>query len=621
MKKVVIVGENTDKPSGFGQQTDFLATALSDDYHVTVLSQDGVTKKKKSYRSITTGWTDYPQMDRLFESIKPDIFIMFGPLQAHGGFFLSELCKHVSPYLWLAWESVSPDLGLVAPLSQLPQQRIVHLSNFSRKIWAPYCTDNHPVIPHSVDTKEFCTLDEKHEDLCKELSEKYVQYIDPKAFKILFLDRNDSRKRHDLAIDVVRRLLAMGVNAQIIFHTKKKDASYDVAKLCELMGVPRERYVLTDFDWCKGLTKEDLNKLYNVCQARLSCSGGEGFGIPSIESMAAGCVNVVPNNTCFPEVVEDAGLLINCANLNGSFYQSAIYHDIDVSHATEILYTLAAKPDLRKSLSEKGLQVSKKYSEETVKNAWLRLLASQENKTPEILALYSHGIGHREKEISDIKLKAKIIANESKINEEILDIGCGEGILCEELNRMGVKCSGVDTNSHKIDLASPYATNFVSFSPQLTPDLTNYKAIHLNRPDHLSPLELAGLISEIPENIERIYLSVDTTPISQDKNRKLIMSRTWWLARFAKVGFVQSNTGGTLITATLPDFIVLARSPFVTKKLPVEDILNDHRRIVTKPEPEEVQNSNGTDVSVIEASEKAVRVSPRTKKDVDGYRV
>ncbi|MCT4664287.1 MAG: glycosyltransferase family 4 protein [Flavobacteriales bacterium] len=61
-------------------------------------------------------------------------------------------------------------------------------------------------------------------------------------------------------------------------------------------------------------TDEVLIELLNGAEALVNLSTYEGFGLPLVEAMACGCPVLAANNSCMPEIVKDAGLLVDPEN-------------------------------------------------------------------------------------------------------------------------------------------------------------------------------------------------------------------------------------------------------------------------------------------------------------------
>jgi glycosyltransferase involved in cell wall biosynthesis len=59
---------------------------------------------------------------------------------------------------------------------------------------------------------------------------------------------------------------------------------------------------------------DDLHKLYVAARCLVHPALYEGFGLPPLEAMACGTPTVVSNVSSLPEVVGDAGLLVDPRN-------------------------------------------------------------------------------------------------------------------------------------------------------------------------------------------------------------------------------------------------------------------------------------------------------------------
>ena len=75
----------------------------------------------------------------------------------------------------------------------------------------------------------------------------------------------------------------------------------------EIDGMEKDRILQVGY-----VDDEDVAALYSGAEWFVYTSQYEGFGLPPIEAMQCGCPVVVSNNSSLPEVVGDAGIMIDC---------------------------------------------------------------------------------------------------------------------------------------------------------------------------------------------------------------------------------------------------------------------------------------------------------------------
>jgi glycosyltransferase involved in cell wall biosynthesis len=102
-----------------------------------------------------------------------------------------------------------------------------------------------------------------------------------------------------------------------------------------------QHVVLTGF-----VPDELLPTLYSLAEVFVYPSLYEGFGLPVLEAMASGCPIIASNTTSFPEIVGEAGLLVNPRLWEG---------------LAEAIWTVISDETLRADLRQKSLAQSQKF--------------------------------------------------------------------------------------------------------------------------------------------------------------------------------------------------------------------------------------------------------------------
>lgn len=114
-----------------------------------------------------------------------------------------------------------------------------------------------------------------------------------------------------------------------------------------LLSLIRQAPLASHVDYRGYVAAEDREALFKGAQALVLPSLDEGFGIPALEAMSAGVPVVVSNRGALPEVVGDAGLLID---------------PDDPESLAAALERITRDGDLRASLALRGLDRARQFT-------------------------------------------------------------------------------------------------------------------------------------------------------------------------------------------------------------------------------------------------------------------
>ncbi|MGV3662830.1 MAG: glycosyltransferase [Prosthecobacter sp.] len=158
-------------------------------------------------------------------------------------------------------------------------------------------TGRRHVIPHGIDTTVFHPMNRDEARRILDLN------VPKKAFIVGNLNRNQPRKRLDVTIEIfagwIRRHAVS--NAFLLLHCAEKDTGWDLRRAAAFHGVA-DRLLLTGSDDMRGLqSPRHLNLIYNSLDVQMTTTLGEGWGLTTMEGMACGIPQVVPDSSALAE--------------------------------------------------------------------------------------------------------------------------------------------------------------------------------------------------------------------------------------------------------------------------------------------------------------------------------
>lgn len=161
----------------------------------------------------------------------------------------------------------------------------------------------------------------------------------PQRF-ILYVGINKPHK------NLVKLIEAFGASSMLddvsLVIAGKEDKRYPEARLAARRS-PAERRIL----FLEDVREEDLPYIYNLSDLFVFPSLYEGFGLPVLEAMASGLPIVCSNRSSLPEVVGEAGILVDPEN---------------VAEMSEAMARALEDDTLREQIRAKGLRRAKEFS-------------------------------------------------------------------------------------------------------------------------------------------------------------------------------------------------------------------------------------------------------------------
>lgn len=214
--------------------------------------------------------------------------------------------------------------------------------------------DKIDIIPHGIDLTHFTAID-------KEAAKKKAGF-NPDWFIVQAVDRNSIRKRIDLA------LYAFSIwvkdkpnNIKFYYHGDLNDEGYDIIELARQFGIS-DRLLVTDRNLkaSEGIPIEAMKYVYSLADIKVSTSGGEGWGLTTMESMACKTANIAVDIAAIPEWSNGTVYLVpEDTHIPPNFTPKQLttrHGVVDISALVTAFETLYTNHTLRNEYAQKGYE-------------------------------------------------------------------------------------------------------------------------------------------------------------------------------------------------------------------------------------------------------------------------
>lgn len=239
--------------------------------------------------------------------------------------------------------------NLQIPLAAKHANQIITVSESAKKDIVNYYKireDKISVIYNGVSEK-FRIIESK-----KELDQIKSLYSLPDKY-ILYVGTLQPRKNLPLLIKSYGKLVADKKITHKLLIVGREGWKYSA-----IFSLIKELHLEKDIIITGYIQDDDLPYIFNLANLFVYPSIYEGFGLPPLEAMACGIPVITSNTSSLPEVVGNAGIMIN---------------PYDVDCLAKVMFEALTNEGLRRDMIKKGLERSKLFSWEKTARETLKV--------------------------------------------------------------------------------------------------------------------------------------------------------------------------------------------------------------------------------------------------------
>jgi len=213
------------------------------------------------------------------------------------------------------------------------------------------------VVPHGVDRSIYKPHNPKPKP--QPLSDLFV---------FGFVGKNNFRKDLPALIEAFARLSPEAKEKSCLYlHTPKKSTAGEVVYwplqwLIVKNGLEAKVLAPENLTMWEGVEEEKMGEIYGMMDCLVHATMGEGFCLPVLEAMACGIPVIASKNSSLPEVVGDAGILVECDPEPWFTREGWVHHRTRISALRDAMELVFKDEELRGKLARRGLERASEFT-------------------------------------------------------------------------------------------------------------------------------------------------------------------------------------------------------------------------------------------------------------------
>ena len=310
--RLLVIADSPTQSTGFGIVTENILTNLSaQEWDISVLAINyygdahPYQSKFKLFNPSAGGDVyGFARLNEMLQGIQPELIFIINDVWLVAEYIrrIRKVLPHVPIVVYTPVDSpcIKPDY--VEPLNAATHV-ICYTDWGMQELRNSGLTVQGSVIPHGVNPGLFSPL--PRSQARQELFLGVEALTDKDPFIVLYLGRNQPRKRVDLYVWIMAKWLKQFPHEDVYFHyhgAPKGDLGWDIEYLAHIWGVG-DRLIVTSktLRADSGIPAEKMKYIYNAANVYLQVCANEGWSLPLHEAMACGVPCIVPEYSALAE--------------------------------------------------------------------------------------------------------------------------------------------------------------------------------------------------------------------------------------------------------------------------------------------------------------------------------